>query len=189
MGKSLKGHFLISAKHLKDENFFKTVVLIIEHSSSGAMGVVINRPLDLTVTKALQSHFDEIPQSNRVLYSGGPVEANALLILHNSTIHDQELGGILPDVFVGTSASIFDQVAQALRGEDDEFRFKIFAGYSGWSEGQLEGELKQGDWFTMKATSQPVFSDDPYEVWDELLGQFQASKRLFKDQPGSSEWN
>lgn len=189
MAKSLKGHFLISAKHLKDENFFKTVVLVIEHSASGAMGVVINRPLDLTVWKALQTHFDEIPRTDRVLYSGGPVEANALLILHNSTDHDQEMGGVLSDVFVGTSAGIFEQVALSLSGEDEVLRFKIFAGYSGWSEGQLEGELKRGDWFTMKASSNYVFGDDPYNIWDDVFRDFQASKRLFKDRPGSSEWN
>lgn len=188
MFKSLKGHFLISAKHLKDENFFKTVVLMIEHNPEGAMGVVINRPTDLTIYKALQAHF-EMPETELLLYSGGPVEENALLIIHNSTDHDQEMGAVLPDVFVGTSADIFDRVVKSLNGDDPELKFKIFAGYSGWSDGQLEGELERGDWFTTPASSEYVFRADPYDVWDDVLREFQTRHRILKNQTGSNEWN
>ena len=83
MTDSFKGHFLIATQHLRDGNFFKSVVLMIEHNSNGAMGLVVNRPLDVTVREALSPQF-RLPDSPHSLFDGGPVEENALLILHNS---------------------------------------------------------------------------------------------------------
>lgn len=190
MAKSFKGHFLISAKHLKDQNFYKSVVLLIEHGADGAMGVIINRPLDVSLFSVLSQHFP-IPETELALYSGGPVEENALLILHNSEAHDQELGEIAPGVFVGTSPDVFDRVIRALEGSDDEFQFKVFAGYSGWSAGQLEHELRRGDWYTLRATTEPVFRDDPYSIWDDELRRFHAQHAIIPTETTNDEaqWN
>ena len=76
---SLRGQFLIAGNNLRDSNFYKTVVLMLEQNDSGSMGLVINRPMDVTVSSALSKHF-EIPECEHFLYCGGPVEPNALLI-------------------------------------------------------------------------------------------------------------
>ena len=190
MFQSLRGHFLISAKHLRDSNFYKSVVLLLEHNSDGSMGIVINWPMALKVSSALEKHF-EIPDSPVCLYCGGPVEESALLILHNSPDYDQEFGGILPNLFVGTSPDVFEKMAASMRDEDSEFRFRIFAGYSGWSGGQLESELNRGDWHTLPASSEYVFRAEPYEIWEDALREFQAKTSILPTppKPQSSEWN
>ena len=80
MPDSLRGQFLIAGKNLRDPNFYQSVVLIVEHGDGGAMGVVVNRPSGVTVTQALQKHF-ELPETGEMVYVGGPVERNALWIV------------------------------------------------------------------------------------------------------------
>ena len=188
MDESLRGKFLIAAKHLRDGNFFKAIVLMLEHNEEGAMGLVINRPMDVSLSEALSKHFD-FPTTQHTLYCGGPVEENALLILHNSSDHDQEHQAIVPGVFVGTSPDIFDRVVTSVTDEDPEFRFRIFAGYSGWSAGQLEFEMERGDWFTVNADSRHVFEQDPYESWENVMESFHKEHRILPNQPPSPEWN
>lgn len=193
MSESLRGHFLIAAKHLRDSNFFKAVVLMLEHNEDGAMGVVINHPMDVSVSSALSKHF-EMSQAGQSLLAGGPVEENALLILHNSLDYDQEHDPVVPGVFVGTSPDVFQKVvASSLddENEDDEdgFQFRIYAGYSGWGAGQLEYEMSRGDWFAIPASADYVFAREPYDVWDDALADFHQRNRLFPDQPADPELN
>ena len=92
MFESLRGHFLIAGCELRDPNFFKAVVLIVEHTEEGAMGLVINRPSSLSVSNALAGHFD-IPETGETVYCGGPVEPDAFFVLHNVVEHS---GGECP---------------------------------------------------------------------------------------------
>lgn len=193
MSDSLRGQFLIAAKHLRDNNFFKAVVLMLEHSDEGAMGVVINHPMDVSVSSALSKHF-EMSRAGQCLLAGGPVEENALLILHNSRDYDQEHDAIVPGVFVGTSPDVFERVVESsLEANDDDdssdFEFRIYAGYSGWGAGQLEQEMSRGDWFSVPASADFVFEREPYEVWEDALKLFHTRKRLLPDQPANPEWN
>jgi len=184
----LRGHVLIAARHLRDSNFYKTVVLLVEHNDGGAMGLVINRPLDVSVSDALGRHF-EMPQSRHHVFSGGPVEPNALLILHNSSECDQEHAAIVPGVYVGTSADIFDRVAAEAASEATEFQFRIFSGYSGWGAGQLEEEISRGDWFFMAGDARYVFNGNPYGVWEEVLREFRLRHRILSSEPADPELN
>jgi putative transcriptional regulator len=188
MSDSIRGKFLIAGKHLRDSNFFKSIVLMLEHNDEGAMGLVINRPMEVSLSEALSKHFD-FPSSDHFLFSGGPVETNALLILHNSTDHDQEHESIVPGVFVGTSPDIFERVVQSIGDQDTDFQFRIFAGYSGWGAGQLEFEVDRGDWYAVPAKSFHVFGKNPYEVWDDVMQSFYEDHRILPDQPPSPEWN
>ena len=193
MSESLRGHFLIAAKHLRDSNFFKAVVLMLEHNEDGAMGVVINHPMDVSVSSALSKH-SEISRAGQCLLAGGPVEENALLILHNSLDYDQEHDPVVPGVFVGTSPDVFEKVVSSSLNEDrsdrkDSFQFRVYAGYSGWGAGQLEYEMSRGDWFTIPASADFVFGREPYDVWDEVLQCFHERKRMLPNQPPNPEWN
>jgi len=185
---SLRGHFLIAATHLRDGNFYKAVVLILEHNAEGAMGLVLNRPMDANVSEALASHF-EMPESADLLFNGGPVETNALLILHNSIDYDQEHEPIVPGVFVGTSPDVFDKVAASVGDPGSGFRFRIYAGYSGWGEGQLEQEMARGDWFALPADSDIVFRDNPYEIWEDVMRAFHEQHRILPGQPLDPDLN
>jgi putative transcriptional regulator len=191
MSRSLRGHFLIASKHLRDSTFFKAVVLMLEHSEDGAMGVVINHPMDVSVSSALAKHF-EMSRAGQCLLAGGPVEENALLILHNSMDYDQEHDPVVPGVFVGTSPDVFENVVASSLNDDDnkeDFQFRVYAGYSGWGAGQLEDEMNRGDWFTIPASADFVFDREPYDVWEQALHNFHERKRMFPNQPPNPEWN
>lgn len=185
---NFRGQFLIAGTHLRDENFYKAVVLLLEHNAEGAMGLVVNRPLDINVSEALSRHFD-MPTTDEVLFNGGPVETNALLILHNSEDYDQEHEPIVDNVYVGTSPDVFDKVAASMNDLESPFRYRIFAGYSGWGAGQLESEISRGDWFALPAESDIVFREDPYEIWEDVLKAFHKKHRFLPGQPPSPDLN
>ena len=92
---------MIAAKRLRDPNFYKTVVLMVEHGADGAMGLVINRPSSVTFAHALSEHF-KLPETDDLVYVGGPVEPSALFILHNSAELDRKESPLIPGVFVGS---------------------------------------------------------------------------------------
>ncbi len=189
MSESLRGQFLIAGPKLRDGNFFKTVVLILEHGESGAMGVIINRPSTVLVSNALSEHFD-LPDSTDLVYVGGPVEGSALFILHDCVELDHQAEPVIPGVLVGTSGDVFRQVVEA--GLEDELHgpsFRVYSGCSGWGPGQLEGELNRADWLVYPAEADYVFHDDPYEIWDELLEAAYVEHRILPDLDGPPELN
>ena len=187
MPPTIRGHFLVAGPRLKDPNFFKAAVLLVEHNDEGAMGLVINRPSAVTVHNALAGHFD-LPAASGFVYQGGPVEQSALFILHNSQSLDPEETPIIPDLFIGSCADVFEEVVQTSL-LDDSIQYRIFSGCSGWGEGQLEGEIARGDWFVVRATLEHVFAADPYTVWDELMEQVHKSHRILPNHPINPEWN
>ena len=171
MTESLRGQILASARNLRDPNFFKTVVLMVEHNASGSMGLVVNRPSGVTVAEALAKHF-ELPETDNLVYVGGPVEENALFILHNSQELDYSETPLIPDLFIGSSAEVFETVVRRVAEGDHEVKFRVFSGCAGWAPGQLEGELARNDWYVCPATSDMVFHPRPYEVWDQVVQEY-----------------
>ena len=184
------GKLLIAMPGMGDPRFDHSVVYLCAYSDEGAMGLIVNRPTHVSVSQALSQHF-ELPSSEHFLFNGGPVEENALLILHNSTDFDQEHEPVVPGVFVGTSPDIFDRVTESMNEPDGDFRFRIYSGYSGWGAGQLEFEMSRGDWFILPATAEFIFRSDPYEVWEDVLAALQRRHRIVpeSDEPASPEWN
>lgn len=167
MSKSLTGSFLISAKHLRDPNFYRSVVLMVEHNQTGAMGLIVNRPSQVTVSRALKGHF-ELPDTGDVVFTGGPVEKAALFILHNSEDFDGNESPVVPGLYVGNSAHVFEDIVLSVSEGHDKLKFRIFAGCAGWAEDQLEGEISRGDWLTIPATTDMIFHEDPYAIWELL---------------------
>lgn len=174
MPASLKGYLLIAARALRDSNFLRSVVLMIEHSPEGAMGLIINHPSDTPLKDAISQHFEDF-QDDRLLYVGGPVERSSLLLLHNVDSLSEESSSILPDVYIGGSTDSFAEVIRLCNEGDEALRFRVFSGYSGWGPGQLEGEIERNDWLSLPAESDLVFSEDPYSVWDEAVTKFRKA--------------
>ena len=178
MTESLRGRFLIAAKRLRDDNFYKTVVLMLEHGEHGAMGLVINRPLSIKVSHALAGHFD-LPDTDDVVFGGGPVEPTALVILHDAASFEDNGPSVLPGLFVGGSPDAFERViGESAVGDSLAHSFRVFSGYSGWGAGQLEGEIARGDWLTHPACRELVFHEDPYSLYETLLQKFYESNHL-----------
>jgi len=176
MAGSLRGQCLVAGKHLRDPNFFKTVVLIVEHGEHGAMGLVINRPSSVLVSHALASHFD-LPTQDLV-HLGGPVEPTAFFILHDAAELEGEEAPIIPGLYAASDATIFEHVVRHAVCQTSDFRYRFFAGCAGWSPDQLEGEIARGDWMVLPACCEAVFHEDPYEIYDLMLKRCFEAHRL-----------
>ena len=158
---SLKGHLLISSAGLYDDNFRHTVVLLAEHNHDGAVGVVLNRPLDHTVAEAVPP-LAEVVGGDEILYQGGPVEPASAVLL--AELSRPELADVLAFGAIGflvgeVSAEITASIVRA----------RIFAGYSGWGAGQLEAEMDAGAWIVDPAREEDVFTEDPESLWRRVL--------------------
>ena len=157
MAETLKGNLLIAAPQLADPNFSRAVVLMIEHDENGAFGVVLNRPSGRTVKEVWEElNDDESCDCFEIINVGGPVKG-PLLALHTSESHAE--ADVLPGVYLAAQRETLDELVRSHYAE-----FRLFAGYSGWGEGQLESEMKQGGWITAKATKKHVFEMDD-DLW------------------------
>ena len=181
---SLRGHFLVAGPHLRDRHFFKTVVLILEHTPVGAMGLVVNRPSSLAISNALAGHFD-VPETEETVFLGGPVEPADLFLIHHNDAWDSESVQVAAGVFVTTDPSAFEAIVMAERVEPR----RIVSGYAGWGPGQLEAECESGDWLVTDAALPDVFAPDPYQLWDELKDRVCESHRLVAAEAPHPEWN
>jgi putative transcriptional regulator len=184
---SLQGVFLMSAGHLRDTNFYRTVVLMLEHTPDGAMGLVINRPSAMTIRKAL-SIGGPVNSGDAPVFVGGPVEPNSLFILHNCTALAGTDREIAPGVFLAGSEHSFDAVVNPQTSGESP-RFRLLSGYSGWSGGQLESELARGDWHILPADATLVLEDDPYGIWEVCLRRIQRLNRFLNVEVRNPEWN
>ncbi len=158
---SLRGSLLISGGGLFDPNFRHTVILVGEHNAEGALGVVLNQALNVTVQERLPPLSDLVP-SGEPLFQGGPVQpASAVLV---AEFADPELADIL--VF-GSVGFLVGEVSPNI--EPSILRARVFAGYSGWGPGQLEAEMAAGSWILEPAREDDVFTDAPDLLWSRVL--------------------
>ncbi|MGH9209374.1 MAG: YqgE/AlgH family protein [Acidimicrobiales bacterium] len=150
---------------LGDPNFERSVVLLIEHTDEGALGVVLNRPTDLEVGTVLDE-WAGLAADPPVLYVGGPVEQNGVIALGRRARHDGPDFGwsqVIGDLGTVDLHQEPDTVADVLAG------IRFFAGYSGWGPGQLEAELAQDAWMVVEAVIDDVFASDPETMWRSVL--------------------
>ena len=188
MSNSLRGHCLVATKSLRDANFHKTVVLLLEHGDQGATGLIVNRPSSIKVAHALAGHFN-LPEMDDVVFVGGPVEPSALLMLHNADMFQDTESSPVPGLYIGGSAESFEQVLTNCGAGTDQPHFRIFSGYSGWSPGQLEDEIEHGDWLVHPGCCDLLFRTDPYEVYDMVLQKIFEAKRLLPYDVKNAQWN
>lgn len=172
MLKSLVGKFLLSSNTLLDPNFLRTVVLIVRHDEEGAFGLVVNRPMTITVATALASVIEEANNVDAPVYFGGPCQG-PVFVLHG----DPAIGGESPvdGVFVTTDREAIE--ALLIAGSEP---IKFFASYSGWSQGQLEGELAENSWIICDAGIGEIFATSD-TLWSRLHTQVNLSKYVNPD--------
>jgi putative transcriptional regulator len=167
--KSLKGQFLVAAPTLTDPNFNRAVVLMLQHDENGALGVIINRTLEVTVRQACEQVLGADFDIDGSLHHGGPCEA-VLMVLHSDPFADTDDDPVLPGVFYTTDK---DTVEHLLNDPPAEIKFIV--GYSGWGAGQLEEELKSGSWIITPATAERIFAP-PDRLWVRLITEANLSK-------------
>jgi putative transcriptional regulator len=157
---SLQGKLLIAAPTLEDPNFAKAVVLLVRHNDEGALGVILNRPLDTTVGEAVGDAVDEPFDVEGDLHQGGPCEG-PLMVLHTQPeAGEMEVAG---NMYFSVDR---DKVEWLLKNESEPTRY--FVGYSGWGAGQLEAEMETGSWIAADGGEDVIFGDTD-ELWARLL--------------------
>ena len=176
MSESLAGQLLLASPALVDPNFSRTVVLIGAHSAEGAMGVVLNRPSELTVGEAVPQ-LERAVDEQEPVYVGGPVRPGAVVFL--AEFLDPAPAGLLVIGRIGFPSPDADveELTEATA------RARVFAGYAGWGEGQLEAEIDHGDWIAEPALAEDVFTEVPAELWSRVLTRKGGSYALIARMP------
>ena len=177
---SVGGQFLVAEEELEGTSFQRTVIMMIEHDSSGAMGLTVNRPLheaDLTGLMAEVLGEDAaqdapISQDARVrLYAGGPVAQQSMLALHGPGFSAEQTVEVAQDIHMTPVQAVMAALAEG-DGPDIE-SLRLYLGHAGWASGQLEGEQERGSWHVIPADPRLVFAPDPSQVWTEAMARRQ----------------
>ena len=185
MPDSLRGQLLVATPGLEDANFFRSVVLLLEHTPDGALGVVLNRPTSGTTVDATLPAWASLAADPPLVFVGGPVQPEAAIGL------GRRRDGADPDGF----APLFDDLGTVdleRAPEDVEprvDRLRVFAGYAGWAPRQLEAELDAGGWFVVRAEPADPWTEAPETMWRSVLRRQRGSERLFADFPLDARLN
>lgn len=166
---SLCNHFLIAMPSLNDPNFQQSVSYICEHNNEGAMGVVINRPLDLTFADLCDQLEIEITDTDTVSYpifDGGPVETERGFILHTPIGDWESTLAITKNIGLTMSQDIIQAIAEGYDSDNTPpEHFIITLGYAGWSEDQIEDEIAENVWLNVPATHDILFQTPVEQRW------------------------
>ena len=175
MSDIVTGRLLVATPVLLDPNFFRAVVLILEQGEDGALGVTLNRALDVSPAEYLPGWADLLTEPG-VIFSGGPVQREmAVGLAWRPEVAEAEdwrpvLGGV-------GLIDLSDESAEGVAG------LRVFSGYAGWGPGQLEEELATGSWFVIDAVPTDAFTSDPESLWRAVLRRQHNRIALFADFP------
>ena len=156
---SRRGQLLVASPRLRESNFVKTVVLIVKDGEDGALGVILNRPLEITVADACADQIEAAAGVDEPIYQGGPCEG-LLTALHTNFAAGGE------EITAGVRFSMDRESIEWLMA-NNEGPIKYFAGYSGWGSGQLDAEIAEGAWQLAPATQEHIF--DKLGDWSKLI--------------------
>jgi putative transcriptional regulator len=166
--KSRRGQLLIASPRLRDPNFFKTVVLLVKDEEEGALGVILNRPLEITVADACGEQVVAAQDVEEPVHQGGPCDG-PLTVLHGNPVAGGE------EVIDGVRFSMDKDDIEWLMA-NNKAPIKYFAGYSGWGAGQLQSEIDEGAWLLVPASAEHVFEMEG--VWSKLSTWLALGKQI-----------
>jgi putative transcriptional regulator len=159
-----KGRLLVAKEQLADPRFRDRVILLIQHDAQGSAGLVVNRPSRLLLSTLLPEG-SSLAGQGMVLSYGGPVEPQTLLALVKVRNHPPEPADEVSDNLYVTGVGVLDEWPDYA---DEVVDCRAFVGYSGWAAGQLDAEIKRGDWSVMPADEQSVFAAEGVRLWERL---------------------
>jgi len=184
----MAGRLLVATPVLGDPNFRRAVVLIVEHEpTEGTLGVVLNRPTKIPVGQVLEQ-WTELATDPSVLFRGGPVAQNSALALAMVPGKEEPLGWRALDgapALARLGLLDLDAPPRLLAPAIQSLR--VYAGYAGWSPGQLEAEIDEGAWYVIPAEPGDVFAAEPERLWQAVLrrqGGDLAFLATYPDDPG-----
>jgi len=180
---SLTNHFLIAMPGLQDPNFSRTVTYVCEHTEQGAMGIVINRPMDIRLSEVL-AQLDIETQDPKILdtavYLGGPVQTERGFVLHSAGEGFESTLSITPEICVTTSRDVLEAIA----GGRGPSRMLIALGYAGWGGGQLEEEMSANAWLSGPADEEIIFSLPAEARWQAAANLLGVDMNLLSGEAG-----
>jgi putative transcriptional regulator len=181
---SRAGKLLVATPVIGDPNFERTVVLLIEQSSDGAFGLVLNRPTSLNLLDPLPQWYSLAARPS-VVFVGGPVEPERAIGLARAD-GDRTTAGWHAVLGRGGTLDLTVEPDEVGPGLEE---IRVFAGYTGWTSGQLESEIAAGAWFVVDARSEDALCDDPEQLWTEVLRRQRGSIAYFALYPADPSLN
>lgn len=168
--RSLAGQLLIAAPGMRDPRFRETVIVMLRHDATGALGVVINRPVgEQPLAKLLEAagESSEGVDGNIMVHAGGPVQPGIGMVVHGSDYRVDGTLAVTPQVAMTKTTEVLRDLGQ---GKGPK-RFLFVLGYAGWGPGQLEGELARGFWFTSPGDAGLIFDADRNGLWERATAR------------------
>jgi len=164
---SLQGQLLIASPRLADPNFARSVVVMVQHNDDGALGLIVNRPLQTTIKEVAEKALDIPCGVEATLHQGGPCEGPLMVVHTHETQSDIE---VFPGVYFTTDR---DKIEWLMAHNDGAIKF--FVGYAGWAAGQLESEIETESWLIAPADARVVLDGD-MDQWSKLMTQLTLGK-------------
>src|SRR5690349_2872756 len=177
---SARGQLLVAGPTLLDPNFWRTVVLVVEHTDEGALGLVLNRPSETVVSDAVPE-LEEMIDGDDLLYIGGPVQPAAVIVLARFEDPSDSALIAFEDVGVLGSGDPTDSVG-IVEG-------RAFVGHAGWGAGQLDSGIGRGDWILGPARHGDAFAESPRDLWASVLTRKGGSYALVARMPSDPSSN
>jgi putative transcriptional regulator len=179
----LKGQLLLDGGQLRGSYFQRTVLLICQHDAEGAFGLVLNRGAGHNVGEMIVADLpDELKACP--LFLGGPVQTSALSFLHTDDFIPD--ANVIPNLNLGHSLDALVDLGESFSPTQ---KLRIFAGYAGWSSGQLEDEMKRDSWLTHPASLDLVFGIEPAQLWQNILRRKGGKYKLLAEMPDDLSLN
>jgi putative transcriptional regulator len=157
------GLFLVATDQLQGTSFQETVILLTHYSEHGATGLAINRPTDIPLSQAFP-HIEHLHEQSDPLFLGGPVRTNAIFVLVHTFEPNEGMRHITDNLYFSTGRNAF---GFPLKG-----KAHAYAGYAGWSPGQLKHEIRRGDWLVVKTNPSIVFDKNLPGLWQRLKNRW-----------------
>lgn len=181
-----RGSLLVAKPTVEDFCFKRSVSVLVDHDAEGSMGVIVNKPTRFTLNELMPEVKCDEPLP---LYLGGPVGTNMLFFLHTLGLEAiPESVQLAPGVFFGGDFDVLKLFLES--GQQLDGKVKFLIGYSGWTVGQLDSEVKRHDWAVLKENAAELIFNTPDNlVWDQAVKNFGDQYRLWKTWPDDVSLN
>ena len=179
-----KGCFLVASPDISDGIFFRSVVLLCDHSPVGSFGIIINKPLDLELPEEMLA-MKELEETEIAMRAGGPNQPNQIMILHSTCQEKESNLQVCDGVFLGGDLECLHEITSS----PGISRLLLCLGYTGWGAGFLEREFLSGAWFLHPASKEHVFNTPSDKMWQTLLREMGGKYKTLSMIPENLELN
>ncbi len=171
---------LVAHPRMQDENFSRTVVLVINEAPGGPLGVILNRPSEFPLRQVFSGRA-EFAGRDDLLFFGGPVQPEALLFAFRAATPPEKGLRVADDIYISGFSNTLNEL---LKRPEDARNQRFFSGYAGWTKGQLEAEIAQGGWYVLGFDPTAVFEVNPLGLYRDMLKRASAPRiETMRDRP------